>query len=124
MSQSIEKFIESRRPRWERLEKLIESLEQGKAQRLRPSELPDMGRLYREATADLARLQTFQQQGALPDELVDYLNHMEARAHSQIYRSHSPGRRSLWMFMSSTFTATIRETAPCNLSSLGNLLQA
>ena len=40
-----------------------------------------MGRLYREATADLARLQTFQQQGALPDELVDYLNHLVARAH-------------------------------------------
>jgi uncharacterized membrane protein SpoIIM required for sporulation len=122
MSQSIERFIESRRPRWERLEKLIQSLEQGKAQRLRPSELPDMGRLYREATADLARLQTFQQQGALPDELVDYLNHLVARAHGQIYRSPSPGWRSLWTFLRSTFPVTFRETAPWTLAALGIFL--
>ena len=72
MSQSIEKFIEARRPRWERLEKLLQSLERGKGRNLQPSDLPDVGRLYREATADLARLQAIQQEAGLPDELLDY----------------------------------------------------
>ncbi len=122
MSQSIEKFIESRRPRWERLEKLLHTLERGKARSLQPSDLPDMGRLYREATADLARLQAFHQEGALPDELVDYLNHLVARAHSQIYRSPSTGWAHLWRFLRSTFPRTFRETAPWTLSALGIFL--
>ena len=122
MTQSIEKFIESRRSHWERLENLIQALEQGKARQLQPSDLPDMGRLYREATADLARLQTFQEAGTLPDELVDYLNHLVARAHGQIYRSPSPGWGYLWKFLRSTFPQTFRETAPWTLSALGIFL--
>ncbi|MGD8370714.1 MAG: stage II sporulation protein M [Syntrophobacterales bacterium] len=119
MGQSIEKFIESRRPRWERLEYLIQSLERGKAKPLKGSELPDIGRLYREATADLARLQAFQQEGSLPEELVDYLNSLVARAHGQIYRSPSPGWSKLWGFLRTTFPATFRETAPWTLFALG-----
>ena len=122
MSQSIEKFIESRRPRWKRLETLIQHLEQGKARQLQPSELPDMGRLYREATADLARLQAFQEDGSIPDELVDYLNHLVARAHGQIYRSPSPGWSQLWKFLRYTFPQTFRETAPWTLSALAIFL--
>lgn len=122
MSQSIEKFIESRRPRWERLEELLQSLERGKARKLQPSDLPAISRLYREATADLARLQAFQQEGELPDELVDYLNHLVARAHGQIYRGPSPGWTSLWSFLRSTFPLTFRETAPWTLSALGIFL--
>jgi uncharacterized membrane protein SpoIIM required for sporulation len=118
MSQSIEKFIESRRPRWQRLENLIQSLDRGKSRQLHPSELPDMGRLYREATADLARLQAFQKEGSLPDELVDYLNHLVARAHGQIYRSPSPGWAALWKFLRTTFPETFRKTAPWTLAAL------
>jgi len=122
MSQSIEKFIESRRPRWKRLETLIQYLEQGKARELQPTELPDMGRLYREATADLARLQAFQEEGSPPDELVDYLNHLVARAHGQIYRSPSAGWSQLWKFLRYTLPQTFRETAPWTLAALGIFL--
>ena len=122
MTQSIEKFIESRRPRWKRLETLIQYLEQGKARELQPSELPDMGRLYREATADLARLQAFQEEGALSDDLVDYLNHLVARAHGQIYRSPAPGWSQVLKFLRYTFPQTFRETAPWTLSAMGIFL--
>ena len=122
MSQSIEKFIESRRPRWKRLETLIQYLEQGKARELHPSELPNMGRLYREATADLARLQAFQEEGSLPDELVDYLNHLVARAHGQIYRSPAPGWSQLKKFLRYTLPQTFRETAPWTLAAMGIFL--
>ena len=124
MSQSIEQFIESRRPRWERLEKLLQSLEKGKGRNLQPSDLPDVGRLYREATADLARLQAFQHEAALPDELLDYLNHLVARAHGQIYRSPTPGWTQLWRFLRSTFPQTFRATAPWTLSALAIFLLA
>ena len=122
MSQSIEKFIESRRPRWERLEKLLQSLERGKGRNLQPSDLPDVGRLYREATADLARLQAFQQEATLPDELLDYLNHLVARAHGQIYRSPTPSWTKLWRFLRSTFPQTFRATASWTLSALAIFL--
>ena len=122
MSQSIEKFIESRRPRWERLEKLLQSLERGKGRNLQPSDLPDVGRLYREATADLARLQTFQHEAALPDDLLDYLNHLVARAHGQIYRSPAPGLAQLRRFLRSTFPQTFRATLPWTISALAIFL--
>jgi len=107
MAESIRKFIESRRPRWEKLETTIQSLERG---RLSASELIGLTRLYREATADLARLQTFQNQESLEDELKAYLNHLVARAYSQIYRSSPPRMASLWRFLRSGFPATFRET--------------
>jgi len=107
MAESIRKFIESRRPRWEKLETTIQSLERG---RLSASELIGLTRLYREATADLARLQTFQNQESLEDELKAYLNHLVARAYSQIYRSSPPRMASLWRFLRSGFPDTFRET--------------
>lgn len=122
MTQSIEKFIEARRPRWERLEKLLQSLERGKGRSLQPSDLPDVGRLYREATADLARLQAFQQEAALPDELLDYLNHLVARAHGQIYRSPIPGWTRLLSFLHSTFPQTFRATCSWTLAALAIFL--
>jgi uncharacterized membrane protein SpoIIM required for sporulation len=115
MAESIRKFIESRRPRWEKLETTIRSLERG---RLSASELIDLTRLYREATSDLARLQTFQNEESLEDDLKTYLNHLVARAYSQIYRSSPPRMASLWRFLRSGFTATFRETLPWTLLAL------
>jgi uncharacterized membrane protein SpoIIM required for sporulation len=115
MAESIRKFIESRRSRWEELEAAIQSLERG---RLSASELVGLARLYREATADLARLQTFQSQDGLENDLVIYLNHVVARAYSQIYRSSPPRMASLWRFLRSGFPATFRETLPWTLLAL------
>ena len=118
MAESIRKFIESRRPRWEKLETTIQSLERG---RLSASELIGLTRLYREATADLARLQTFQNQEGLEDELETYLNHLVARAYSQIYRSSPPRMASLWRFLRSGFPAAFRETLPWTMLALERL---
>ena len=122
MAQSIEQFIESRTPRWKRLEKLIQSLERGRVKELKGPELPELGRLYREATADLARLQSFQKEGSLPDELVHYLNHLVARAHSQIYRAPSPGWTKLWRFLGSVFPQTFRQTCTWTIAALSIFL--
>lgn len=122
MVQSINKFIDSRRSRWERLEMLIQALERGRARQLTASDLLDMGRLYREATADLARLQAFRKEGSSPEDLEDYLNQLVARAYGQIYRGPSSGRTSLWRFLRSTFPKTFRKTAPWTLFALGIFL--
>lgn len=122
MALSIQTFIESRRPRWERLETLLRALERGKAKGLETREILEVGRLYREATADLARLQAFWEDGAIPDELEAYLNHLVARAHGQIYRSPSPGWTPLWRFLRSTFPSAFRETAPWTLLAMGIFL--
>jgi uncharacterized membrane protein SpoIIM required for sporulation len=115
MAESIHKFIESRRPRWEKLEATLQSLERG---RLNASELVGLTRLYREATADLARLQTFQNQEDLEDDLKSYLNHLVARAYGQIYRSSPPKAASLWRFLRNGFPAAFRETLPWTLVAL------
>jgi len=115
MAESIHRFIESRRPRWERLETTIQSLERG---RLSASELMGLTGLYREATADLARLQTFRNQEGLEDDLETYLNHLVARAYSQIYRSSPPRMASLWRFFRTGFPTTFRETLPWTLLAL------
>lgn len=122
MSQSIQRFISSRRPRWERLEILIQALEQGKAARLETQELLDLGRLYREAAADLARLQAFGKEASLAEDLEAYLNQLVARAYSQIYRSRSGRWRSLLYFLRSSFPQTFRQTAPWTLFALGVFL--
>lgn len=115
MAESIYTFIESRRSRWEELESMIHSLERG---RLSASELGGLTRLYREATADLARLQAVQTQDSLEDELKIYLNQLVARAYSQIYRSSPPRMASLWRFLRSGFPAAFRETLPWTLLAL------
>jgi uncharacterized membrane protein SpoIIM required for sporulation len=78
-----------------------------------------MGRLYREATADLSRLQAFRDKGTDPDELELYLNELVGRAYGQIYRNPSPTWTSLWFFLRSTFPKTFRETSPWFVLSFG-----
>ena len=119
MTQTIDTFINRREPRWERLENLIQALERGGAKKLTPSDLHDMGRLYREATADLSRLQAFRDKGTEPEELELYLNELVGRAYGQIYRNPAPSWTSLWFFLRFTFPKTFRETSPWFLLSLG-----
>jgi uncharacterized membrane protein SpoIIM required for sporulation len=118
MAQSIQEFIESRKPRWERLDKLIHTLERGKTRDLSSKDLLDVSRLYREATADLARLQAFRNGASPPDDLETNLNHLVARAHGQIYRNPSLSWQQLWRFLRETFPEAFQQTAPYILLAL------
>jgi uncharacterized membrane protein SpoIIM required for sporulation len=120
MAESIQRFVESRRSRWEDLERLLHLLEQGKTHDLRAgADLLQIGRLYREATADLARIQAHRPDGAPSDDLEIYLNHLVARAHGQIYRSPAPGWSRIWGFLRVTFPRTFRRTAKWTLLATG-----
>ncbi len=122
MSQSIQQFIETRQSRWERLETIIQALERGRTKTLVSNEIVDMGRLYREATADLARLQAARHESSPPEDLELYLNQLVARAYSQIYRSPAPGWAPLWKFYRFTFPETFRKTILWTLFALGIFL--
>jgi uncharacterized membrane protein SpoIIM required for sporulation len=122
MGESIQRFIASRRPRWERLEKLMKALEQGRTGRLKGPDLLEAGRLYREATADLARLQAFREEGTPPEDLEIFLNELVARAYGQIYRSAPSGWAPLWHFLRTTLPGVFRETAPWTLAAMGIFL--
>jgi len=112
---SIHNFLQSRKPRWERLETIIRSLEQGQVRGLTAADLLDVGRLYREATADLARLQSMRSRDHPPGEMELYLNQLVARGYGQVYRSPPPGWGSFRRYLRLTLPATFRETAPWTL---------
>lgn len=122
MARSIQSFIDSRKARWERLEGLLESLERQDVKGLDASRLLDLGGLYREAAADLARLQTLREDGADPDDLENYLNHMVGRAYGQIYRPPPPRWSSLRGFLRFTIPETFRDTLPWTLAALALFL--
>jgi uncharacterized membrane protein SpoIIM required for sporulation len=115
MVQSIQNFLQARKPGWERLESIIQSLEQGQVKRLTAADLLDAGRLYREATADLARLQSMRGSDLPPGEMEKYLNRLVARGYSQVYRNPPPKWGSLWRYLRFTLPAAFRETAPWTL---------
>jgi uncharacterized membrane protein SpoIIM required for sporulation len=115
MAQSIQNFLQSRKPRWERLEAIIQSLERGQVRGLTAADLLDVGRLYREATADLARLQSMRGRDLPPSDMEVYLNQLVARGYGQVYRTPPPRWRSFWRYLRFTLPATFRETAPWTL---------
>src|SRR5207237_463248 len=53
-SSMLDAFYNARYPRWQRLEALLLAARGGRAARLSAVELDELGRLYRQATSDLA----------------------------------------------------------------------
>ena len=115
MAQSIQNFLQSRKPRWERLEAIIQSLERGQVRGLTAADLLDVGRLYREATADLARLQSMRSRDLPPSDMEVYLNQLVGRGYAQVYRSPPPRWSSLLRYLRFTLPANFRETVPWTL---------
>jgi uncharacterized membrane protein SpoIIM required for sporulation len=122
MAQSIQNFVESRKPRWERLEMLIKTLEHRRKKNQPAWDPLELARLYREATSDLARLQSFRKEASDPEDLEIYLNQLVGRAYGRIYRTPPPSWASLWNYLRSTFPEIFLKTAPWTLTALGIFL--
>jgi len=97
------------------LETIVQSLERGQVKGLTAADLLDVGRLYREATADLARLQSMRSRDLPPSEMEVYLNRLVARGYGQVYRNPPPRWGSFWHYLRFTLPAVFRETAPWTL---------
>ena len=75
-------LIAARQPNWLELERLCTAM--GKSA-MPPEQVHRFSTLYRAACADLALAEAYQ----LPPNTVVYLHRLVARAHNQLYRSHS-----------------------------------
>jgi len=98
-------FITRKKAAWERLMALLDRAGGGLAA-LSADELHELGRLYRQATSDLAVARR-----DFPRHPVSaYLNGLVARGHGAIYRDSGPRGAALLTFVAATFPRTFRAT--------------
>src|ERR1044071_5118241 len=102
----LKNFLESRLEKWKRLEELTGRASRFRLNNLSGEEVREFGRLYRRTAADLA----IAREEVRDQRLVNYLNHLVARAHGAIYRSESSGFGVFLDFLRFEFPAIFRKT--------------
>lgn len=100
-----EDFIATKRPAWEQLTALLNRSQRGLVD-LSAEELGDLGRLYRQATSDLA----VARRDFPRHRVVDYLNGLVGRAHGVVYAGKSTRGREALAFFTTTFPRLFRAT--------------
>jgi uncharacterized membrane protein SpoIIM required for sporulation len=108
------RWIEKRKPHWDRLEQLVARANQG-ISRLSHSELQELGLLYRQIASDLAAAR----QDAGGRQFAVYLNQLLGRAHNLIYLGHRPKVSGIVKFFRDTYPGAFRETLPRTLFAVG-----
>src|SRR4051794_1070907 len=100
----IVSFVESRRPRWVELEKLLDKSEASGLQTLSVGEARQLVRLYRAASRDLLWVRS----RSAAAEVSEYLNDLVGRSYALTY----PGKRarfaSVWTFLARGFPDVMR----------------
>jgi uncharacterized membrane protein SpoIIM required for sporulation len=104
----LKDFLGSRLEKWKRLEELTARVSRLRLNNLNGEEVREFGRLYRRTAADLA----IAREEVRDQRLVNYLNHLVARAHGAIYRSESSGFGVFFSFFRFEFPAVFRKTFP------------
>jgi len=100
---NVDRFVEDRRARWARLGHLI-SEANGRVERLAPSDVLELGRLYRAASSDLA---VARRDFAL-DAATERLNDLVATAHALVYSEAPTSGRRLRRFFLSELPSSVR----------------
>jgi uncharacterized membrane protein SpoIIM required for sporulation len=104
--QMLKDFLGSRLEKWKRLEELTARASRLRLNNLSGEEVREFGRLYRRTAADLA----IAREEVRDQRLINYLNHLVARAHGAIYRSESSGFGVFLSFFRYEFPAVFRKT--------------
>ena len=102
----LKNFLEPRLKKWKRLEELTARASRLRLKSLSGEEVREFGQLYRRTAADLA----IAREEVRDQRLVNYLNHLVARAHGAIYRSESSGFGVFVSFFRYEFPAVFRRT--------------
>lgn len=113
-------FLESRLAKWKRLEELTARVSKYRLKDLSGEEVREFGRLYRRTASDLA----IAREEVRDQRLVNYLNHLVARAHGAIYRSESSGFGVFLSFFQYEFPAVFRKTFRYTLTSFSVFMLA
>jgi uncharacterized membrane protein SpoIIM required for sporulation len=97
-------WIDSRKDNWNRLDALVRQIETGGVKSLSPSELRDLGLLYRQGAADLSAVRADRSSRTLET----YLNRLVARAHNFVYSGRRISFGSLWRFFAYGYPRLLR----------------
>jgi len=98
-------FIEARRPRWERLESLLDKAEGRGLRALELEEARTLGKLYRAVSSDLLWVRA--RSGSA--EVSEYLNDLVGRAYALTYPGQRPRFADVWGFVARGFPALLRQ---------------
>ena len=102
----LKDLLKTRLGKWKRLEELTSRASKYRLTGLSGEEVREFGQLYRRTAADLA----IAREEVRDQRLVNYLNHLVARAHGAIYRSESSGFIVFLDFLRFEFPAIFRKT--------------
>lgn len=102
----LKDMLQTRLGKWKRLEDLTARASKYRLTGLSGEEVREFGQLYRRTAADLA----IAREEVRDQRLVNYLNHLVARAHGAIYRSESSGFGVFMDFLRYEFPAIFRKT--------------
>jgi uncharacterized membrane protein SpoIIM required for sporulation len=103
----LRRFLAAGRPRWERLETVLDRLGEDPAASLDLAQAKELHRLYQETAADLARLAA----DSAEAEVHPYLAALVARAYAEIHETRQRVRLSPWAWLSRTLPCTFRRHA-------------
>lgn len=101
----MNRFIDDRKDKWQRLEDLLELLRGASLKSLSKTEVREFGELYRRAATDLAIARA----ESRDPKLLNYLNSLVIRAHGKIYRAEGEGLGIVKRFFTQEFPRTFRE---------------
>ncbi|MEM1059609.1 MAG: stage II sporulation protein M [Verrucomicrobiota bacterium] len=101
---TISQFVQSRQPRWKRLEELLGRIERRRLNKLDRKTLQEFGGLYRACSSDLAFAQTYY----AGTTLTQFLHQLVGRAHHQIYRTEPVSPLGAWNFFRRDVPQAIR----------------
>jgi uncharacterized membrane protein SpoIIM required for sporulation len=100
------RWIEKRRPHWNRLEQLVNLSRRSGVSALTPTDLQELALLYRQIAADLASVR----EDSTSTNLAHYLNQLLGRAHNIIYMGRKTDNRNIFTFYRYTYPTIFRET--------------
>lgn len=99
-------FVATHRPDWQQLEGLLKKMKGSSFRRLTEDDVLALGRLYRQATSDLA----VARRDYPYDRVTPYLNDLVGRAHPSIYRDDAMTLTRFTTFYRDTFPRAFRDT--------------
>ncbi|MBN8466587.1 stage II sporulation protein M [Corallococcus exiguus] len=97
-------FIETRRPRWQQLESLLDKSEGEGLRKLSLDEARSLGKLYRAVSSDLLWVRA--RSGSA--DVSAYLNDLVGRAYALTYPGRRPRFADVWAFVARGFPALLR----------------
>jgi uncharacterized membrane protein SpoIIM required for sporulation len=102
------RWLEKRRPHWNRLEQLVAASGRQSVTSLTSAELQELALLYRQSASDLSSVR----EDPTSRQLAAYLNQLLGRAHNLIYMGRRASRRGIWAFYKDAYPRIFRETFP------------